>query len=464
MRNRPSAIFTLATMPDNSSRIQYRYGRLISISLPCPEVTPMRFLQAARGMPRCYWASTLDQPIFAGAGVALELMAWGQNRFKAIERQASDLFRQALVLDKREPLAAPRLFGGFAFRDDFVPDQAWSDFTPAHFVLPHYQLVHVGDASWLTLNVQVPVDDDPHALASELRAALQARIADLQTPVLASELPSPMQQLTYPMPFETWAGHIQQVTAQIKAGELQKVVLARIAEAICADRVAVEAALNHLTQVYPDTYRFLFEPRPYRAFFGATPELLASVHGSDVQTMALAGSIQRGASAQEDAALARQLLNSAKDCHEHQIVVDALRTRLTPLTTDLRIGTTRVKTLSNIQHLYTPVEAELRHSCGILPVVETLHPTPALGGDPRDVAAQMIAAVEPFPRGWYASPVGWIDYHMDGVFCVAIRSAVAQNERAWLYAGAGIVGESDPRREWDETALKFRPMLEALSR
>ena len=98
----------------------------------------------------------------------------------------------------------------------------------------------------------------------------------------------------------------------------------------------------------------------------------------------------------------------------------------------------------------------------MLPLLEALHPTPAMGGVPQAQAMDYIAQAEPVPRGWYASPVGWIDHNLDGAFAVAIRSAVSQNERVWLYAGAGIVADSIPQKEWDETALKFKPMLGAL--
>ncbi|MDW8214428.1 MAG: isochorismate synthase, partial [Roseiflexaceae bacterium] len=179
-------------------------------------------------------------------------------------------------------------------------------------------------------------------------------------------------------------------------------------------------------------------------------------------TMALAGSIRRGATPDEDEHLAAVLLDSAKDRHEHQIVVDEVRKRLAPLTSRLDVGATGVMRLSNIQHLHTPISGLLRKPCGVLPVVATLHPTPALGGEPREAAMRLIAELEPAPRGWYAAPVGWIDRRLDGQFGVAIRSAVVQATRAWLYAGAGIVAGSDPQREWDETNLKFRPMLEGL--
>ncbi|MFQ3631352.1 isochorismate synthase MenF [Roseiflexus sp.] len=444
-----------------NTSFQQHYGRLISLSMPCPGVSPADLLRHARGQPRSFWESARDRVAFAGMGIAVELMAWGAGRFVEIEQQARALFENAVMLDEREPLAAPRLFGGFAFHDDFVPDLAWADFPPAHFVLPHYQLVRVRDSFWLTLNVHAPLGEDPYALAFDLREALLAQVDLLQSapPPLSDRSPA---HLAYPMPFEQWARSVERIVRQINAGELKKVVLARLAEAAFDQPVDIDHALAYLEQRYPDTYRFLFEPRPGRAFFGATPELLAQVSDDRVDTMALAGSIRRGVTPDEDEQLAMALLDSAKDRHEHQIVVDEVCNRLAPLTIRLNVGTTGVMTLSNIQHLHTPISGTLREPRGILPVVATLHPTPALGGEPREAAMRLIAELEPAPRGWYAAPVGWIDRRLDGQFGVAIRSAVVQSTRAWLYAGAGIVAESDPLREWDETNLKFRPMLEGL--
>jgi menaquinone-specific isochorismate synthase len=228
--------------------------------------------------------------------------------------------------------------------------------------------------------------------------------------------------------------------------------------------VDVDGALVYLNEHYNDCYRFLFEPRPFHAFYGATPELLAKVDGRTLTSMALAGSIRRSADPLEDAALGQQLLNSTKDRHEHELVVYSILERLAPLTDKLEIAPQPgVYKLNNIQHLYTPVRAQLLHADGILPIIDLLHPTPALGGTPRRLAMDVIRDAEPVTRGWYAAPVGWIDINMDGAFAVAIRSAVAQDRRAWLYAGAGIVADSEPQKEWEETELKFRPMLEALN-
>ncbi len=439
-----------------------QYGRLLSVHLPCPDVTLAQFLRAGRGQPRTYWESSRDDVAFAGMGTALELFAWGEDRFKTIQRHALELFADALVLEEAEPLAAPRLFGGFSFRDDFVPDVAWSDFTPAHFVLPHYQLVRVGDATWLSINAHLPYGENPLALLPDLKEALYEKIAQLQAVDAASAALPAHTDLRYPMPYEDWEHILLDATRRMKDGELEKVVLSRVAEVRFGEQVLVDHALDFLAGRYPETYRFLFEPRPYHAFYGATPELLVTVQERAVKTMALAGSIGRGKSPEEDASLGQELLHSAKDRYEHQLVIDGIRSRLESMTSDLHIGETGIMTLSNIQHIHTPISGTLNTNDGVVPLAETLHPTPALGGQPKDIAMRLIGEYEPVPRGWYAAPVGWIDRNMNGQFGVAIRSAVAQGKRVWLYAGAGIVKDSDPRKEWDETGLKFVPMLSAL--
>lgn len=450
---------TAASLPDAFAR-----GTLVSYAIPAPELDMATFLRHAQGQERFYWQH--DAVAFAGFGAAAELFAWGENRFEDIQRQARALFAGAVVLSNTPALATPRLFGGFAFRDDFTPDITWSAFHPAHFILPHYQLMHTSDAAWLTINSVVPPEEDPRASLAVLAEAVAARYALLRNRA-GERLESPRAGsptgLSYPMPFKAWADKINAAIARMHATALNKVVLARVCEVQFDGRVDVDGALAYLDQHYAGCYRFLFEPRPSHAFFGATPELLACVHGRRLTSMGLAGSIRRGHDAAEDERLAQRLLASEKDRYEHALVVESMRRRLAPVVACIEApDTPQIYRLSNIQHLHTPLTATLDTAVGILPLVRILHPTPALGGQPRDLAMQFIREAEPVPRGWYAAPIGWIDHNLDGEFGVAIRSAVVQDGRAWLYAGAGIVADSVPQTEWEETGLKFRPMMQAL--
>jgi menaquinone-specific isochorismate synthase len=440
-------------------------GRLISLSIATLGLTVRDVLRAAGGQERFYWENRRDGFALAGFGMAAELVAWGPERFDSIRRQAAQLFADAVMLNDGPSLAGPHLFGGFAFQDDFVPDNTWTVYAPAYFILPHYQLAQAGDKAWLTMNIHIAPDDDADAIIPQLREALVLRAESMlvgQGMVNDEVMPQPLE-VNYPMPYETWSRIITSATNQIKNSDLEKVVLARVAEIRFADNVNVDAALDYLSEQYADCYRFLFEPRPHHVFYGATPELLACVEGRNLTTMGLAGSIRRGLTPENDAAYAEQIFNDPKERHEHALVVDALRERLRPIMNELHMpDAPGILKLSNIQHLHTPVSGTLKADTGVLPVIERLHPTPALGGQPRDLAMDFIRKAEPVPRGWYGAPIGWIDSNLDGMFGVAIRSAVSQDKRVWLYAGVGIVEGSVPQKEWDETALKFRPMLDAL--
>lgn len=450
-------------------------GRLVSLSRSCAGVSVASFLGQGAGRERFFWEDVRDDIIFAGFGVAVHLMAWGPQRMRHVHEQARELFAGAALFagdtpEEARTLAAPRLFGGFAFRADFTPDYAWSAFHPAHFVLPHYQFVQTVEGAWLTINALLGPGEDAETATPGLREALDARydlLRDWPEETVAERSPGAAHgaplDVRYPLPYETWAAQISAAQELFAESPLKKVVLSRVAELRFAQRVDVDGALRYLNEHYQESYRFLFEPQPYHAFFGATPELLAKVKGDTITSMALAGSIGRSDDGREDEALGQQLLNSAKDRYEHDVVVMSMLERLAPLTAQLEISPQPgVYKLRNIQHLFTPIRGRLLQPDGILPLVELLHPTPALGGSPRSLALAFIRDTEPVTRGWYAAPLGWIDANLDGAFAVAIRSAVSQHRRVWLYAGSGIVADSDAQKEWDETALKFRPMLEAL--
>lgn len=470
--------------------------RLFSLTRPAPGLDALGFLRRLSDQECFFWQAAARpghsphgarRIRLAGAGIASEIKAWGERRFSEIERSAASLFRDACLqsLDRGQsedgypPEAEPRLFGGFAFRDDFVPDYAWSAFFPAHFILPHFQLCEVDGQVWLTINALLPYDEDPAAVfdphTGPLAQALDWRYDWLlQTRHESSQLVSASMEaglsVRYPMDFPAWEALIDQAVRAMNshspdASVLQKVVLARMCEVSAAGSLDVEAALGELCQAYPDCYTYLFAPRPGYAFLGASPELLVSVQGEVLHSMALAGSIRRGRTPAEDDSLAETLLASAKDRQEHHFVAAEVRRRLVPMCAEIEFPKNPdVIRFRNIQHLYTPFSARLKRPIGVLRLAASLHPTPALGGMPRPAALEFIRQYEPLTRGWYAAPIGWLDRRLEGSFSVGIRSAVVQRERAWLYAGAGIVAASQAQAEWEETALKFRPMLQALVR
>jgi isochorismate synthase len=250
----------------------------------------------------------------------------------------------------------------------------------------------------------------------------------------------------------------------IRHGQLgvDKVVLARARAVHHRQPIDPVAALRQLAATYPSTTVFAFA-HGQTCFLGATPERLIALHHGSAATMALAGSTDRGATPAEDQALTEKLLHDPKERAEHAVVVGALRDGLAQVCSRIIADAQpRVQKLPNLQHLLTPIRGQVSPGSGVLDLVERLHPTPAMGGFPRQPALELIRARENLDRGWYAGPIGWVNRAGEGEFVVGIRSALVTGNSATLFAGCGIVAESNAAAEYVESNWKLRPMLAAL--
>ncbi len=414
---------------------------------------PIRPFLGAVATPRFAW-SDATSTIVAG-GAAATVVADGSDRFETVRARATHLFDGLSVAGELPDGARPRLYGGFAFHDDHT-GATWDGFPGALFVLPEVQLSLTADGAWLT----AVSTDGPERLHERLtrwerRLSTLPELVRAGTPGIRVERPTPGR--------EGWRDQVTDAVGKIGAGNLRKVVLAQALGVDLDGPVDVAGALTELGEAYPGCHRFLFEPDGAGTFFGATPERLVTLRDRTVRTEALAGSTGRGETTAEDEWLAAELRDSGKDVHEHELVVGAIRDQLAPVAEEVTTGTRTVRRLATVQHLQTPIRAELHGDEHVLSLVEALHPTPAVGGLPPDTALRIIRETETFDRGWYASPVGWFDADGDGTFAVAIRSALARERTATLFAGAGIVADSDPDVEWDELQLKYGPMRDILA-
>lgn len=270
-------------------------------------------------------------------------------------------------------------------------------------------------------------------------------------------------QLRETPPASAYEDAVRVAVTRIRRGEMRKVVLARIIELTAERQLDPRLLAGRLRAVDPDAYTFA-APTDEGVLVGASPELLVSRRGREVRSNPLAGSAPRSGDPQEDRANADALLGSAKDREEHAIVVDAVAETLQPFCTDLTWDPEPVlRETPNVWHLSTRFRGVLREPPPTaLDLVAALHPTPAVAGEPREAALETIAELEPFDRGRYAGPVGWVDAEGDGEWAIALRCAELLGDRAILYAGAGIVADSDPARELAETDRKFRAFLDAL--
>jgi isochorismate synthase len=395
----------------------------------------------------------------AALGVAHEVSSRGESRFEDVARECLRL-NEGAVLDEPRGLpagAGPVWTGGFAFDAEGASSPPWSSFEPASMVLPEISICRQGDDAFLTVNVVVAPDADVDLVSRRV----EVRLAGLRTdplPLLDPHL-TDRPEIRSVLPPGDFEGAVDAATDRIENGEMSKVVLAR--------EVTVDAATAHnsgaifgaLREQFPSCFCFC-RGTPEAAFLGASPELLIRRSGAGASTVALAGSTRRSSDPAVDDHLGEQLLHSDKNRREQRIVVERIVRKLRPHAVWVETAPEpEVVKVANIQHLATPVIAQLAEPHSAVELAGMLHPTPAVGGEPWPGAASTIAELERMDRGWYAGPVGWMDATEDGEFCVALRSALLRDREARLFAGVGVVVGSDPAAELEETEVKLQALL-----
>ena len=391
-------------------------------------------------------------------GVALEDAAGkvidrelGSNRVLAAARLWKRL-RDAMRADRSGPPLQPQpatgaiAVGGFAYRPDREPGGAWAGFPSLLLRVPALAVTRVRGRTFASvmaegadelLNVEVPV---PHA-----PAARRLDVSSVRNPV-------------------AWAAAVDTASSRLRAGEAAKVVLAREVVAHGDGVVSAGSVTRSLRSAYPSCFTYLITGADGTAFAGASPELLVRRAGAHAYAQPMAGSVARGASEAEDDMLADRLMASAKDAAEHALASRFVVGALQPYSSTVSARPPEVVRFTNIQHLATSVDAELTNPhAEVLELAAALHPTPAVGGWPREAADRIIDDLEAMERGWYAGAVGWTDSRGDGEFAVALRCGLLWGDGARLYAGVGVMPDSDPARELEETDLKFKALLSALT-
>lgn len=420
------------------------------------DVSPLAAAGAVPGRRRFCWLHPEESDLFA-AGAAATVTVEGSERFDAVDDRLTELFGAVDGPDAPD-LAAPRAVGGFSFFDDDSPPEGvespWTTFDGGTFVLPRAQVV-AGDETWLTVTVP---EDERETLSTQL-----AEWADRLTADGPADPETPAaRDFHWSMSRDEWEETVEDVIARIESDGLDKVVLAQELTVDLDGPIPVAPVMARLRETYPNCTTLCFAPTPDRTVFGATPETLVSLADGRVETEALAGTTDRGETAAEDTDLADAMLGDEKYQVENRIVADTIVDALRPVADDVTVADPAIKRITNLQHLHRPITATVPTETSVLSLAKRLHPTPAVGGSPRRDASDVIRDVEPFDRGWYASPVGWVDGDGDGTFVVGIRSGLTWDDRLALYGGAGIVTGSDPATEYGEVRSRFEPILDAL--
>ena len=431
-----------ALAPDQAVRVLVRaFGRaptrgtVVRAEVPVSPVDALTWLQAQPYPERVYWHGREADEVVAGVGVA-EIV------------EADSLAALEAVLGPRLSAlpAAARYFGGARFAPDGPIADEWKAFGRVRFVLPRVELRVTNGGAMLAAHM-LPGRDDPRAVAAELDQLAWPT----WTP--AEALPIPIARTDAP-DAEGWSAAVTWALNAFRTTPLGKVVLARLTRFTFEEALDPYALLRQLEATTPACYHALVGVGE-ATFLSATPERLLRVEGSRFDTEAVAGTRPRAVEAAGDRRLLDELLASEKDHREHAFVRNALVTALDPLADTLDAGTEpSALTLAHGRHLRTGLRGRLRPGTSPLAVLRALHPTPAVGGTPREEALAALGHLEPFDRGLYAGPIGWVGPNA-AEFAVGIRSGLVHEQTLDLYSGAGIVAGSEPEAEWAEIEHKI---------
>ncbi len=408
------------------------------------DVAPLDFVRAGAGQyGRAFFFSTPEGVSLGGLGTAWQTTASGSGRFGAVMSAIDELTLP-------EPF---RAIVGFSFAQDGPSSPAWESFGSIDAVVPLVSVVATPDGARLA--VAAPAGLDVAQVLAPLRDL--ADPGDPPYPDLGDHSLESVPSVA------EWRTAVSEAVDAIAEDALRKVVLSRSVIVRSDTAAGGFDLLHHLEASYPRCFGYGWM-NAAATFIGASPELLVRSVGGAVSSNPLAGSAPRGEGEEDDRALAEGLMRSPKDRIEHRLVVDDVVGRLKPFVDRLEVpNSPSLKRMATVQHLSTPVHGTLSAPRNVLELVDALHPTPAVGGTPRAQATSFIEKVEGFDRGWYAGGIGWVDGAGDGEFAIALRCGLIEGTQAHIFAGAGIVADSDPEAELLETRLKLRPLLELLA-
>ncbi|MBR8834326.1 MAG: isochorismate synthase [Stigonema ocellatum SAG 48.90 = DSM 106950] len=436
--------------------------QIVNISLEIDLVDPLVVFDhlAQPNQLNFYWENQSKKEAIAALGAVAKLEIPGKDRFIKSEYFIQKCLRKITSFSQtNQPFSGPLFFCGFSFFDK--NDQEDNPFPAATVFLPRWQIAVKNERCILVANTIINGGINIENILQTLWEQIERInfLGDRAPHFDFSPAKFSKQSVANPEKFKL---SVLSALQTIRNNHLSKVVLADALDVRSNTHFNLFKSLSNLRQLHPNCYIFSLSNGKGQNFIGASPERLISIHNQQLITDALAGSAPRGKTPAEDAANANLLVNSEKERHEHSLVIDFITQSLCQLGLLPQVLAPRLRQLSNIQHLWTPISAIVPANVHPLKIVAQLHPTPAVAGAARDVACSEIRRYESFERGLYAAPLGWVDSNGNCEFIVGIRSALIDGDRARLYAGAGIVAGSDPDKELAEVQLKLQALLKAL--
>ncbi len=436
--------------------------QIVSISQEIDYVDPLIVLDKLNQANEInfYFENRGKKEAIAAIDAVAKLQIAGKERFIIAEKFIKDCRNNIINFGNANlPFSGSHFFCCFSFFDKNA--QADYPFPAATIFLPRWQVAVKNERCILVANTIINAGVNIQKLLHNLCEQVE-KIQSLEASAINIDyFRRKYSKKTLPNP-DKFKLSVLSALSKIRSNHLSKVVLADVLDVKSSHEFNLVQSLSNLRQLHPNCYVFSTSNGKGQNFIGASPERLISIHKQQLITDALAGSAPRGKTPAEDAANADRLLNSEKERHEHSLVIDFITQRLSELGLLPQMLSPRLRQLSNIQHLWTPISAIIPANVHPLKIIAQLHPTPAVAGASRDIACAEIRRHESFERGLYAAPLGWVDSDGNCEFIVGIRSALIDGDRARLYAGAGIVAGSDPNKELAEIQLKLQALLKAL--
>ncbi|MEO1619512.1 MAG: isochorismate synthase [Cyanobacteria bacterium J06632_3] len=476
--------------------IATQHPKIASFAFPIAPIAPWQVLSALGNLhQRHFYYDSPQQWALVGLDVVVSCEASGADRFSAAQRFTKQWQHQFLHAKTNSKADLPgRFFCSATFFESTSSESTSSEvvssepasevqlattarsaafspdsFEPIYIFVPQIQVMTLAEGSNVTFNYLIETTTD---IAQTAQTVFQQRqqiealssLAAAQSEAGRSHPSKLVPPKTVSKDVTHFEPAVTGALSQLRQGALHKVVLADVMDVVAPQAIDVVRSLQTLRQNHPDCTVFSVGNGRGQSFIGASPERLLSINEGRLTTDALAGSASRGNTPEADAELAQALLNSEKERYEHQVVVEFIAQQLRSLNLDPDYAPApHLLRLFHIQHLHTPMSAQFNpEKISPLDILAKLHPTPAVAGLPLQSACQLIHQHETFERGLYAAPIGWIDTKGNSEFIVGIRSALVDGHSARLYAGAGIVAGSEPKKELAEIKLKLQTLLNAL--
>ncbi len=431
---------TLDTLP--LQRMKKRSIQRATIDVSAIE--PVDWLNAQDWHTKIFWSGREAEQKVAACGAVHHIVTDSLDVMRAI--------RGYLV--NADP--AVRYFGGMRFNPQQQIAREWLPYAKFRFVVPRFELLTSKESQTLSINFFISPEDELAELFITLKAEIQKLIApqhpnDELPPITASEEKPDQRE---------WTDMLDKALGAIDREEYEKIVLAGKTVLSFADQLNAYQLLQHILKKNGRTFHFAFQFEHGISFIGMSPECLFQRDGDHMCTEAIAATRPRGATPDEDENLGQEMYDSDKDLREHRWVKKMIVDRLSPHCTHIdETSDEKLLKLSHVQHLVSEFHADVREGVQNEQILDALHPTPAVGGYPKKDSVERISQLEPFDRGWYAAPIGWVSQNA-AEFAVAIRSALVSKDTLHIFAGSGIVNGSQPEKEWDENRNKAQNFLQ----